>query len=356
MGSTSENLCLQWHDFESNVTGAFLDLRSDGDFFDVTLGCADSPRGQSIQAHKVILSASSSTFKQMLRDQARLPSSNPHPYIFLRGVSYLDLCAVVDFIYRGEVSVAQEQLNSFLAVAEDLQIKGLTQKKGDIAQAMKKSRSPRADSSEDTTTMPAKRPRTSDHEASEKSHNPRDRERMNIKIDPEEGPSGLQSVTCHVDVPNYPGDQEAEAGGEYDEDYGDYFGESEAAAVGDERVMDDILSPSQQATNSESGMRKVRKDCKMPFASPVNTLTPEETEMVLAKMRKLDGQTKWYCLECPFIGRDKGNTKQHIISRHMPHKDIPCPSCQKKFKNGGSLRRHLLNSPVCKNESIMRYE
>ena len=49
MGSTSENLCLQWHDFESNVTGAFLDLRSDGDFFDVTLGCADSPRGQSIQ-------------------------------------------------------------------------------------------------------------------------------------------------------------------------------------------------------------------------------------------------------------------------------------------------------------------
>ena len=51
----------------------------------------------------------------MLRDQARLPSSNPHPYIFLRGVSYIDLCAVVDFIYRGEVSVAQEQLNSFLA-------------------------------------------------------------------------------------------------------------------------------------------------------------------------------------------------------------------------------------------------
>ena len=91
---------------------------------------------------------------------------------------------------------------------------------------------------------------------------------MNIKIDPEEGPSGLQSVTCHVDVPSYPGDQEAEAGGEYDEDYGDYFAESEAAAVGDETVMDDILSPSQQATNSESGMRKVRKDCKMPFASP----------------------------------------------------------------------------------------
>ena len=90
---------------------------------------------------------------------------------------------------------------------------------------------------------------------------------MNIKIDPEEGPSGLQNVTCHVDVPNYPGDQEAEAG-EYDEDYGDYFAESEAAAVGDERVMDDILSPSQQATNPESGMRKVRKDCKMPFASP----------------------------------------------------------------------------------------
>merc|ERR1712003_385648 len=106
--------------------GAFRDLRADSDFFDVTLGCADGHSSKALQAHKVILSACSSTFKQMLRDQAR-SSPHPHPYIFLRGVSFCDLSAVLDFMYHGEVNVAQEDLNSFLAVAEDLRVKGLTQ-------------------------------------------------------------------------------------------------------------------------------------------------------------------------------------------------------------------------------------
>ena len=35
--------------------------------------------------------------------------------------------AILEFMYNGEVNVAQEDLNSFLAVAEDLKVKGLTQ-------------------------------------------------------------------------------------------------------------------------------------------------------------------------------------------------------------------------------------
>ena len=67
MGST-ENFCLRWNDFESNVSGAFKDLRAEADFFDVTLSCTDS-NGRSLQAHKVILSACSSFFKSLLRQQ-----------------------------------------------------------------------------------------------------------------------------------------------------------------------------------------------------------------------------------------------------------------------------------------------
>ena len=36
---------------------------------------------------------------------------------------------MISFIYNGEVSVAQDDLDSFLAAAEELQIKGLTQGK-----------------------------------------------------------------------------------------------------------------------------------------------------------------------------------------------------------------------------------
>ena len=37
-----------------------------------------------------------------------------------------DLLAIVDFLYCGEANVYQENLDSFLAIAEDLQLKGLT--------------------------------------------------------------------------------------------------------------------------------------------------------------------------------------------------------------------------------------
>ena len=35
--------------------------------------------------------------------------------------------AILEFMYNGEVNVSQEDLNSFLSVAEDLKVKGLTQ-------------------------------------------------------------------------------------------------------------------------------------------------------------------------------------------------------------------------------------
>jgi len=114
----SEKFCLRWNDFETNISVAFRELRDDKDFFDVTLACDD----EQIQAHKVILSACSPFFRNVLR---RNP--HQHPLLYLKGVKYTDLQSVLNFMYHGEVNVAQEELNSFLAVAEDLRVKGLTQ-------------------------------------------------------------------------------------------------------------------------------------------------------------------------------------------------------------------------------------
>ena len=38
----------------------------------------------------------------------------------MKGMKCDDLTAVVDFVYYGEVSVYQENLNSFIAIAEEL--------------------------------------------------------------------------------------------------------------------------------------------------------------------------------------------------------------------------------------------
>merc|ERR1712012_1086543 len=90
----------------------------DKDFFDVTLACDE----EQINAHKVILSACSPFFRNVLKR-----NSHQNPLLYMKGVRFQDLVSVLNFMYHGEVNVAQEDLNNFLAVAEDLRVKGLTQ-------------------------------------------------------------------------------------------------------------------------------------------------------------------------------------------------------------------------------------
>ena len=113
----SEKLCLQWNEFQNNIKGAFGSLRESADFVDVTLACED---GYQIEAHKVVLAASSPFFQGILKR-----NQHSHPLIYMRGMKPHDLMSMVDFLYFGEANVDQENLDTFLAIAEELQLKGL---------------------------------------------------------------------------------------------------------------------------------------------------------------------------------------------------------------------------------------
>ena len=114
----SEKLCLQWNDFKENALNTFGSLKEDKDFTDVTLVCED---GKQFEAHKVILANSSPFFQNILRRNKQIQN----PLIYMRGVKSDDLSAIVDFLYCGEANVFQENQDSFLAIAEELQLKGL---------------------------------------------------------------------------------------------------------------------------------------------------------------------------------------------------------------------------------------
>ena len=116
----AEKLCLQWNDFQNNLKSAFGNLREDNYFSDVTLACED---GKQVEAHKVILAASSPFFQKLL---AR--NNHKHPIIYMRGVKSDDLMAIVDFLYRGEANIFQENLDSFLAIADEIQLSGLMER------------------------------------------------------------------------------------------------------------------------------------------------------------------------------------------------------------------------------------
>ena len=113
-----DKFCLKWNDFETNLSSAFRDIRDDKDLLDCTLSCGP----QQIQAHKLILSACSPFFRTVFKQ-----NPHSHPLLYLKGISFTDLQAVITFMYHGEVNVAQEDLNTFLLVAEELKVKGLTQ-------------------------------------------------------------------------------------------------------------------------------------------------------------------------------------------------------------------------------------
>jgi len=113
----SDKFLFKWNNFQSTVSQSFAVLRRDEDFFDVTLVSDDE---RQMSAHKLILSASSSFFKSILKR-----NSHSHPLIYLSGVNSGNLSNLLDFIYQGEVELREDQVESFLSVSQKLRIEGL---------------------------------------------------------------------------------------------------------------------------------------------------------------------------------------------------------------------------------------
>ena len=117
MGSP-EKLCLQWNDFKENITFSFKELRNDKEFTDITLACED---GHQIEVHKTVLASSSPFFMELLKKH-----KHPHPLIYMKGIKSDNLATLMDFLYYGETNILQDNLDSFLALAEEFKLKGLS--------------------------------------------------------------------------------------------------------------------------------------------------------------------------------------------------------------------------------------
>ncbi|XP_077555476.1 uncharacterized protein LOC144169907 isoform X14 [Haemaphysalis longicornis] len=118
----SQQFCLKWNNHQSNMLAVFEQLLSNEALVDVTLAC----EGLSLKAHKMVLSACSPFFQALFVE-------NPckHPIVILKDMRYMDLKAIVEFMYRGEVNVSQDQLSALLKTAETLKVKGLAEVTGE---------------------------------------------------------------------------------------------------------------------------------------------------------------------------------------------------------------------------------
>jgi len=335
----TEKFCLKWNDFEANISHAFRDIRDAKDFLDVTLVCEED---EQLQAHKVILSACSPFFRKILQ---RNP--HQHPLLYLKGVKFADLQSVLNFMYHGEVNVAQDELNSFLAVAEELKVKGLTQNNSSSSntksspQPAKSSRSADRESS----APPAKRPRPSTASApavaaAPPPPQPEDdddddiQEVVPVKSEPRDGNSSvISSGAGSAAVAGPPGGDiyspqavGAPPGGQQpmgEEDYGDE-GEYEDYSGYGEGYDSSVMDPNM--TGGVDG----NKGLEFFY----------NYEQFDSYIRREDN----FC-HCTFCDKYKNrsitNVRYHVEAKHFPGTFFyPCSRCDKTFNSKTSYMGH----------------
>jgi len=280
---SSEKFCLKWNDFETNISTAFREIREEKDLLDCTLSCGP----QQLQAHKLILSACSPFFRTVFKQ-----NPHPHPLLFLKGISYTDLQAIITFMYHGEVNVAQEDLSNFLQVAEELKVKGLSEQEKRRSSNTVKHQAP----SQSIKPPPPMKmaPRLPAPVIPSIQENVDDIQEVDAEVKTEPGASGLME--------QYQGGQEVVTAAGYEEgyEYGD-FGEQESY------VMD--------------------------------TADQEKEEIILQMVDKTENGC--ICRACGKHFSQMVNLKTHIEARHVKSSGVPCNICGFISKTRDSLRKHI---------------
>jgi len=319
---TSEKFCLRWNDFESSISGSLRDLREEKDFFDVTLSCGD----EQLQAHKVILSACSPFFRNILRR-----NKHEHPLLYLKGMRYADLVSVLNFMYQGEVNVAQEDLNSFLAVAEDLKVKGLTQSSS-IPSPNHSRPSGVTQPRIHQSPSEKKRPQlTSPYLESLSQKNTTDnltdnddiQEILPIKSEPTthhplEALTAVNHVT-HTFSRSITEDDDGVVVNPDTEDYSmEFIDYEEYGAQGTSYHARGVIVGQEDNRDVESLVQSFMKKTTDEFNTSV-----------------------WQCLQCGKVSKVSTNLKDHIEANHIEGLQFECSKCLKIFKSRPSLRTHM---------------
>jgi len=305
----NEKFCLRWNDFETNVSAGLRELREEKDFFDVTLACDDN----QLQAHKVILSACSSFFRNILR---RNP--HQHPLVYLKGVKYSELQSILNFMYVGEVNVAQEDLNSFLSAAEELRVKGLTQN------------SPGEQSMKSNTYKEPAKPRSSPAILAPKQPKYREptpaqqhqeiEEVVHVKSEPREVPPQVETQK------NLPHPQHKQTEVFIPE------GEPDVGTV--------ALDQNYEEQEGYDYQYEAYEDAPAPSGHLGGLSGAADLESLIASKMMKNSEGDWQCKDCYKTSKVKTNIFEHIEAAHVESPGYQCEICYKIYRTRSSFRKH----------------
>ena len=299
--SPTDKFCLKWNDFQENISSTFQGLWNVDDFADVTLACEDD---QFVETHKVVLSASSPFFMKILQR-----TKHKHPMIYLRGIKSKDLTHILEFMYHGQVNVYEEDLQHFLALAQELQLKGLggMEKQGDQGpEVMKKDVACRTTVAEN------------DHSFEDQSH----------QIVNDLGVKDI--VVGPADIKHEETETEANVWKEKNELIGkDLELEDNSSKLSDVKTDDIEMVDYSWAENSTDPI-----DIALEPVLQLDDGVVEQLDQQITSMMFKGEDNKWACIVCGKKA-NKGqnqNLRVHIEANHLAVIPHPCSSCGKTFK------------------------
>jgi len=122
MSAAEDEFLLKWHDHHQSFFLLVEELVMREQLTDVTLACGHNDDQQLLSAHSLMLSVCSPYFRTLLSENRH---KEKHHIIHLHGVSSRHMQQLLVYMYRGEISISQDDLGPLIETARCLQIKGL---------------------------------------------------------------------------------------------------------------------------------------------------------------------------------------------------------------------------------------
>jgi len=259
---------------------------------------------------------------------------------------------VLNFMYMGEVNVAQEELNSFLAVAEDLRVKGLTQNNSSSdskpkSEPPKISRPPPPREPQERDPLPPpKRPRptppivSTPHQQSYQQEDDDDiQEVVPVKSEPRDPvpmPPTMSTAMAPV----------ADTASHYQPEqvtHNPMQQQPQANAVAlDDSYADESYDYGQYG-EYDDGSGMIDPNTGMPMQGAGADGNKDFNELVALKLRERrdsGGRKNWFCTDCGFSRTGKWDVSRHIEQKHMGL-SIQCTFCPATYTRRDKLKSHL---------------
>jgi len=293
------NFLLTWEEHQQETTFTLNNIWENEDFLDVTLVCDDD----QIDAHKVVLSAASPFFRNILK---RNPHS--HPLLYLKGTSKKTMEALLHFIYSGKAEVVQEDLDEFITLANSLSVKGLA-KDDEKAETSDIKLDKNDWYVEDNKRV----------EQIKKTSKPETEKLTNSKI------KAIKKL-AYSKIKAFKKAKKKEINHAEDDVQIDLSG-IEQFDIAHDNSEDSVIS--ETSIESDSFASKIMSELSM-------TANYEEK---VSSLYARSG-SEWMCKDCPYKSARKHHLKEHV-EMHIKGFNFECNGCQKIFGSKSTLRKHV---------------